>query len=88
MKKNIIIGLLTLVSVLSITYGYYQKNRADKNELRADENEQRAREMMMRAEEQQKLADQQRVLAQANMLEAHRQRMLAEEELKKRRPVK
>jgi Mg2+/citrate symporter len=35
MKKNIIIGTLTILLVASISYGYYQKKRADRieNEL-------------------------------------------------------
>lgn len=76
MKKNLIIGLLTLVAVLSIAYGYYQKDRAD-------ENERLAREMMIKAEEQQKLAEQQRRIAEMNMMEAMRQREIAQAELQK-----
>jgi hypothetical protein len=68
MKKNLIIGLLTIVTVLSLAYGYYQKDRADENELRANENERLAREMMIKAEEQQKLAEQQRRIAEIFLL--------------------
>jgi Mg2+/citrate symporter len=32
MKKNIIIGTLTILLVASISYGYYQKKRADRIE--------------------------------------------------------
>jgi Tfp pilus assembly protein PilO len=88
MKKNLIIGLLTLVTVLSIAFGYYQKDRADKNEIRADENERLAREMTIKAEEQQKLAEQQRRIAEMNMVEAMRQREIAETELQKRKGTK
>jgi Tfp pilus assembly protein PilE len=35
MKKNIIIGLLVIVTLFSITYGTYQKIRADRNEAKA-----------------------------------------------------
>ncbi len=88
MKKNLIIGLLTLVTVLSMAYGYYQKDRADENELRANENERLAREMMIKTEEQQKLAEQQRRIAEISMAEAMRQREIAETELQKRKGTK
>lgn len=88
MKKNLIIGLLTLVTVLSIAYGYYQSDRADENEVRANENERLAREMMIKAEEQQKIAEQQRRIAEINMMEAIRQKEIAETELQKRKATK
>jgi Tfp pilus assembly protein PilO len=83
MKKNLTIGLLTLTTVLSIAYGYYQKRRADVNETRANENERLAREMTIKAEEQQKLAEEQRRIAEINMLEAMRRREIAQKELQK-----
>ncbi len=32
MKKNLVVGMLALVSLLSLTFGYYEKVRADKLE--------------------------------------------------------
>ena len=57
MKKNIIIGLLAVTSVLSLTYGYYQKIRADQQEMRAKEEYQRAEMQKRIANESRKLAD-------------------------------
>jgi hypothetical protein len=37
MKKNIIIGLLIVITLISITYGSYQKIRADRNETKVKE---------------------------------------------------
>jgi hypothetical protein len=88
MKKNFIIGLLTLVTVLSIAYGYYQKNRADENELRANENERLAREMMIKAEDHLKRAEQQRRIAEMKMMEAMRQREIAQIDQQKRKGTK
>lgn len=88
MKKNLIIGLLTIISVLSISFGYYQKDRADKNELKANENERLAREMMIKAEEQMKMAEQQRRIAEVNAMEAMRQREIAQDELNNRKRTK
>ena len=88
MKKNFIIGLLTLVTVLSIAYGYYQKNRADENELRANENERLAREMMIKAEDHLKRAEQQRRIAEMKMMEAMRQLEIAQIDQQKRKGTK
>jgi len=46
MKKNIFIGLLTALLISSITFGYYQKERADKQENRAIENERIVKEAL------------------------------------------
>ena len=88
MKKNLIIGLLSLITTLSLSFGFYQKNRADDSELRADENERLAREMMIKAEEQYKQTEQQRRIAEINMVEAIRQREIAEQEIQKRKVTK
>lgn len=88
MKKNLIIGLLTIVSILSILYGYSQEIRADKSELMAYENAQLANELIAKVEEQTKLAEQQRMIAEVNMVEAMRQREIAEQELQKRKGTK
>jgi len=60
MKKNLIIGLLTIVSVSSMTYGYLQKERADEQEALANENAKIAREAEIKAELSQKEAEMQR----------------------------
>jgi hypothetical protein len=85
MKKNIIIGLLTIVSLLSLAYGYFQKDRADEQEAIAIENAKIAREATIQAEKQMEMAQRQRIIAESSMLEAVRQRQIAEEELKKRK---
>jgi uncharacterized protein YpmS len=63
MKKNIIITLLTLVSLLSLTYGYFQKQRADEQEALAIENAKLAREQQIVAEQSRKEAEMQRMIA-------------------------
>ncbi len=84
MKKNLIIALLAVVSVLSLAYGFYQKQEADKFELMAQENERQAIEMRSLAEQQLKLAKQQQMIAESNMVEAMRQRQIAEERSSKK----
>jgi len=69
MKKNLIIGLLTIVSLSSMTYGYFQKERADEQEALAIENAKIAREAEIKAEQSQKEAQIQRDIA---VMEAHR----------------
>ena len=69
MKKNLIIGLLTIISLSSMTYGYFQKERADEQEALAIENAKIAREAEIKAEKSQKEAQMQRDIA---ALEAHR----------------
>ncbi len=69
MKKNLIIGLLTIVSLSSMTYGYFQKERADKQEALAIENAKIAREAEIKAEQSQKEAQIQRDIA---IMETHR----------------
>ena len=63
MKKNLIIGLLTIVSLLSLTYGYIQKQRADEQEALALENAKIAREQQIMAEQNRKEAEMQRMMA-------------------------
>lgn len=77
MKKNLIIALLAVVSVLPLAYGFYQKQEADKFELMAQENERQAIEMRS-------LAEQQQMIAESNMVEAMRQRQIAEERSSKK----
>ena len=79
---------MCLITVLSLSFGYYQKDRADENELRANENERLAREMMIKAEDQQKQAELQRRIAEMNMVEAIRQSERAEQGIQKRKVTK
>ncbi|MBP9927415.1 MAG: hypothetical protein KBF45_15665 [Cyclobacteriaceae bacterium] len=63
MKKNLIIGLLVIISLSSMTYGYFQKARADKQEALAMENAKVAREAEIKAAQNQKAAEMQRMIA-------------------------
>ncbi|MBL7861954.1 MAG: hypothetical protein JNJ65_12390 [Cyclobacteriaceae bacterium] len=49
MKKNVIIAVLTIISVFSVAFGYQQKLIAEKFKLIAEENERLAREQAERA---------------------------------------
>jgi hypothetical protein len=73
MKKNLIIGLLTIVSLSSMTYGYLQKERADEQEALAIENAKIAREAEIKAEQSQKEAERQRDIAVMNAQRAMEQ---------------
>jgi hypothetical protein len=77
MKKNLVIGILSLVSVFSLAFGYQQKVRADKNEVIALENEKRALELEKAAEVALDEAKHQKMIAELNMVEAMKQRELA-----------
>jgi len=77
MKKNLIIGLLTIVSLLSLTYGNFQKIRADQQEAFVIEHSKIAREALIRAEQSQKEAEMQRRIAEANAIRAMEQAEMA-----------
>ena len=76
--KNVIIGVLAIVLVVSMSYGSFQKGRADQNELKVIELAQIAREMNIRAEQQMKIAIEQKRIAEMNKLEAMQQKQIAE----------
>jgi len=78
MKKNLIIGLLTIVSLSSMTYGYFQKERADEQEALAIENAKIAREAEIKAEQSQKEAQIQRDIAVMNAHRAMEQAVMAQ----------
>jgi Tfp pilus assembly protein PilO len=85
MKKNLVIALLAVISVLSLSYAFYQKREADKFEQMALESEQKAIEMQTIVEQardmanhQRMLAEEQRLIAEANLVEAIRQKQLSE----------
>ena len=75
MKKNLIIGILAIVSVLSLGFGYLQSIAADKARIEAERN------LMLSMEGQQKALRAQQ-MANANAAEAIRQRQLCEEVIK------
>lgn len=77
MKKNLIIGLLTIISVLSLIYGYMQKQRADEQEALAIENAKIAREQQIIAEQSRKEAEMQRMIAIENEQRAMEQAAMA-----------
>ncbi len=81
MNKNIIIGLLTVVSVLSLTYGYVQKQRADEQEAIAMENIKIANEQRIMAEQAAKEAERQRIMAAASEHRAMEQAAMAQKAL-------
>lgn len=76
MRKNLIIGLLAVVSILSLTYGYIQKQRADKQEAIAAENIKIAHEQRVMAIESAKEAEMQRKIALTNLQKALEQEAL------------
>jgi len=82
MKKNIIICVLALVSVLSMAFGYQQKIRADRNEALAIESEKRAIQLMDQARMAADEAQRQRAIAEANLVEAMKQKEQAQQKNK------
>ncbi len=66
MNKNMIIGLLIIVSFSSLSYGIYQKQRADKQEAIAIENIKIANEQKILAKQAAKEAELARKMALIN----------------------
>lgn len=85
MKKNLIIGCLSIFSLSALSFGFYQKNQAKKFEAIAIENEKIAREATIVAESQRDIAQHQMMIAEINRVEAQKQFERAEAELKKRK---
>ncbi len=83
MKKNIIIAILAITSIMSIIYGRYQKTEALRNEQMAIENARLARELTIQAEKAMQMAREQREIALANASLAMRQADIANEALMK-----
>ena len=83
MNKNIIIALLTVLLILSIAFGFYQKTEAGKFEALAIENGKIAREAAINAENQMELAQQQRVIAMMEANQAREQLISALAQLEK-----
>jgi len=84
MKKDILIVALSFVTVLSISFGLYQKNQAYQYKIKALENEVLAKEMAIESEKLIKQAGQQRILAKRNAMEARRQEKIALENERKK----
>ena len=85
MKKNIIIAVLTVTTILSTVYAFSQRAEAKKQEALAVENEKMAMVQAENAHKQMKLAEAQTMMAMQNMMEAVKQKELAEVALKKRK---
>lgn len=79
MKKDLLIGLLVILTLTSLTFGIYQKVRADRNALKANEQEMRVKELITEIEEQAKQLEQQAKLAEQAMSEAMKARQVADE---------
>jgi hypothetical protein len=77
MIKNLIIGILSLVSVFSFAFGYQPKVRADKNEAIALKNEKRSLELEKAANDALNLVKHQQMIAEMNMAEAMKRREVA-----------
>lgn len=85
MKKNLIIGLLVIVSLLSLSYGFVQKRRADEQEAIAVLQEKIAKEATIRAQLSQMEAERQREMALANERRAMEQTAIAIEQTKRKK---
>jgi hypothetical protein len=87
MKKNIVIAVLALTTVLSLMYGFVQKTEADKQRQLSAENMKRAQAAQDLAERAQKVAEGQAAVSQKAMADAlastQRERARAEKVLEK-----
>ena len=83
MRKNIIIAVLALISLVSLLFGYAQKIKAEQNEKIAMEQTIRAEQLADQVEIQEQIANEQRIIADQMMVEALHQKQIAEEQLKK-----
>ena len=77
MKKNIVIGVLSVITVLSIGYGYYQKREADRCILLAEQ-------LAAKAEQLKSEVDNQRLAVQY-LTRARNEALQALEESKNRK---
>jgi hypothetical protein len=82
MTKNILIVALALVSILSLSFGYVQKQKASEYLLLAQQNENIAREQAAMAQQQFMRAEQQARMAEAMMVES--QKRLIEAQARKK----
>lgn len=88
MKKNILIGVLSVITVASLIFSFYQQSLAEVSRMKAIENEVLAKELSLQAVTAQHMAEEQRRMAEVNAMEAVRQEQLAQEELRKCRGKK
>ena len=81
MTKNITIAVLCVISILSLTFAYAQKVKADESRRLAEKSERVAMEMR-------KLAEQQQRLAEMNEIQARKQFEILALELEKTKKAK
>jgi HD-like signal output (HDOD) protein len=86
MRKNIAIIILGITTVLLFVYGLVQRTEMERQLSLTEELNQQlyqceeiAEAQRMIAEEQRKIAEQQRLMAEMNLMEAKRQRNVAEQ---------
>jgi Flp pilus assembly protein TadB len=72
MIKNIIIGILVLVSIASLTFAFVQKDEAEKQKALAELNARTAMEAQRHAEQAMKEAERQRMLAEVALFEVQK----------------
>ena len=82
MKKNIIIFVLTIISIVSIVYAFYQRTEAVKQKVLADTNAMKAFEMQKLAHAQMEIAEKNKRVAEVSAMEAMKQVAISEELLK------
>jgi len=83
MKKNLIIALLAITTVLSMAFAIYQRGETERYRGEAIQHLEKALAMQDMAEKATMLAREQQVLAEAHAKEAQRQLELANEALAK-----
>ena len=81
MKKNMIIALLAITSLLSLVYGYYQKQRTDLQEQLAWEKAKEVTALQVTVEQCRGEAERQRMMAAAREHMAHEQAARAQKAL-------
>ena len=85
MKKNIIIGILAVLTVLSTFFGMYQRTEAIKQRQLAEQNAIMAQHNAQMAQENEKQARAQMQMAMVSKVEAEKQLQLAKEECAKKK---
>lgn len=80
MKKNLLIGLLIVVSLASLAFGFFQKVEAKRQQAIAEANAEIAREAVKEAEKQRDIATMEHAKAVMARTEAAKQKELAEQE--------
>ncbi len=83
MKKNIIIFVLAMTSIVSTVYAFYQRTEAGRQKILADTNAMKAFEMEKLAHAQMDMAEKNRRMAEVSAIEAMKRVAISEELLKK-----